>query len=244
LEDPRQLVLLGLSLDRVTMVTESTASWSDSEIIDQYYNRVTSLLAETFRPDDVYFNGDTIKRSYWVTICSGMARTNKNHWRIAPLWSKIKSLSLEEEGGFPQPEVSTRGTSLQATELDLTPTQTSTDNEAEYQAEADYQFKATIVETTQHHSFSITEKGYMALVPDTTRPGDILCALYGGCTPFVLRPVQGPIKSNTQGAIQALNEEKDLMELVGPAYAYGFMDGLPQQWLDESIREERRFILV
>jgi hypothetical protein len=243
LEDPRQLVLLGLSLDRVTMVTESTASLSDSEIIDQYYNRVTSLLAKTFRPDDVYFNGDTIKRSYWVTICSGMARTNKDHWQVAPLGPKIKSLSLEGEGDFPQPEVS-RGKSLQATEPDLAPTQSSTDNDAEYQAEADYQFKATLVETTQHHSFSITEEGYMALVPDTTRPGDILCALYGGCTPFVLRPAQRPIQSNIQGAIKASNEERDLMELVGPAYAYGFMDGLPQQWLDESIREERRFILV
>lgn len=84
----------------------------------------------------------------------------------------------------------------------------------------------------------------MALVPDTTRPGDFLCALYGGCTPFVLRPVQGPTQSNSQGASQASSQEEDPMELIGPAYAYGFMDGLPQQWLEDGVREERRFILV
>ena len=43
LENPRQLVLLGIPLDRVTIMTESTASWSDSEVIDQYYNRVISI---------------------------------------------------------------------------------------------------------------------------------------------------------------------------------------------------------
>jgi hypothetical protein len=242
-ENPRQLILLGISLDIVTMVTESTASWPDSEVIDQYYNRVTSMLAGTFRPDDMYFNGDTMKRSYWVTICSGMARTNKDHWRVAPLGSKTELFSSEEEGDFPKPDVST-GKFIQATELDMAPTETVQVSDTEYQVEAEYQFKATLVETTQHHSFCMTEKGYMALVPDTTLPGDILCVLYGGCTPFVLRPTQGPTQSNAEGAIQALSQEEDLMELVGPAYAYGFMDGLPQQWLEEGIREERRFILV
>jgi hypothetical protein len=125
---------------------------------------------------------------------------------------------------------------LPATEPDLAPTETAKYNDTEYQVEVDYYFKATLVETTPDDSFCMTEECYMAAVPDTTRPGDILCALYGGCTPFVLRPAQG--------AIQASRQEVDLMELVGPAYAYGFMDSLPQQWLEEGIREERRFILV
>lgn len=172
-----------------------------------------------------------------------MARTNKDHWQVAPLGSKTKLFSTEEEGDFPQPDVST-GESLQTSEPHLAPIETAKDNNSEYQAEAEYQFKATLVETTQHHSFCMTENGYMALVPDTTRPGDILCALYGSCTPSVLRPTQYHAQGDTKAVIQASSQEAGLMEHVGPAYAYGFMDGLPQQWLEEGIREERRFIIV
>jgi len=241
--DPTQLILLGISLDIVKIVTESTTSWSDREIIDQYYNRVTNVLAAIFRPDEIYFNGDTMKRSYWVTICSGIARTNKSHWQVAPLESETRSLPSGPKDDFPFPAFP-RSKIIGATESDLIPAETAQMSDTDYQAEADYQFKATLVETTQHHSFCMTEEGYMALVPDTTRPGDILCALYGGCTPFVLRPVQGTTQSNVEGAFEVSSQENDTMELVGPAYAYGFMDGLPKQWLEQGIRKERRFILV
>jgi hypothetical protein len=227
----------------VTMVTKSTASWSDSEVIDHYYNHVTSMLAATFRPDEMYFNGDTMKRSYWVTICSGIARTNKDHWQVAPLRSETKSFSSGPKDDLPFPEFP-KSISIGAMEADGISDGIAQMSNTEYQAEADYQVKATLVETTQHHSFCMTEEGYMALAPDTTRPGDILCALYGGCTPFVLRPVQWTTPINVEGAIGVSSQGDDFMELIGPAYAYGFMDSLPQQWLEEGIRKERRFILV
>ena len=43
-------------------------------------------------------------------------------------------------------------------------------------------------------SFIITERGFLGLAPAhwaaATRPGDLVCVLYGGPTPFILRPIQ------------------------------------------------------
>ncbi|KAG7427981.1 Heterokaryon incompatibility protein 6, OR allele [Fusarium oxysporum f. sp. raphani] len=39
--------------------------------------------------------------------------------------------------------------------------------------------------------FFITEDGYLGIGPKSMRPGDHVCVLYGGHTPFVLRPVRG-----------------------------------------------------
>jgi hypothetical protein len=98
----------------------------------------------------------------------------------------------------------------------------------------------------------MTEKGYMALVPDTTRPGDMLCALRGGCAPFVLRRTYSPAQGNTQHLIQgpakgltrASGDVEELMTLIGPAYVHGFMDGLLLKWLEKGTLKGRRFILV
>ncbi|RBA14252.1 hypothetical protein FPRO05_03044 [Fusarium proliferatum] len=39
--------------------------------------------------------------------------------------------------------------------------------------------------------FFITELGYVGTGPMSMKPGDHICVLYGGCTPFVVRPVDG-----------------------------------------------------
>ncbi len=59
-----------------------------------------------------------------------------------------------------------------------------------------------------HRRLMSTEKGLLGLVPDTTRPGDKICILYGGRVPFVLRPCQGR-----------------LFFLIGEAYLHGVMNG-------------------
>ena len=41
----------------------------------------------------------------------------------------------------------------------------------------------------QGKCFFMTEDERFGLCPPTTRPGDIIVALYGGLVPFVLRPV-------------------------------------------------------
>jgi hypothetical protein len=96
---------------------------------------------------------------------------------------------------------------------------------------AEDHLKAHELETTRWSSFCTTEKGYMALVPDVTQPGDVICVLYGGYTPFVLRSVRG-------------ENDRDSMTLIGPAYVHGFMDGLPLKWRNGGRLEERQYVLV
>lgn len=40
-----------------------------------------------------------------------------------------------------------------------------------------------------HRKFAVTEEGYFAMVPSIAEQGDILCALFGGETPYVLRKI-------------------------------------------------------
>jgi len=53
--------------------------------------------------------------------------------------------------------------------------------------------------------FFVTRKGYMGLAPATAQKGDLVCILFGGNIPFILRRV-GPG-----------------YELIGQAYVHGIM---------------------
>jgi len=64
----------------------------------------------------------------------------------------------------------------------------------------------------------ISTEGYVGLVPAHSRPGDIICILYGAIVPFVLRRA-------TNGAFK----------LIGEAYVYGIMDG---EILERSPKDE------
>ncbi len=78
-------------------------------------------------------------------------------------------------------------------------------------------------------SFGYTQKAFMARFPQGTNEGDIIAVLYGGRTPFILRPILG-------------NDDEYL--LVGPAYVHGFMDGEAFKFHDAGLLEARGFILV
>ena len=53
-------------------------------------------------------------------------------------------------------------------------------------------------------------KGYMGMVPQGSRPGDLLVVILGAKTPYVLR---------------RCGRVKDSFELVGECYVDGMMDG-------------------
>lgn len=72
---------------------------------------------------------------------------------------------------------------------------------------------------TIRRKLAITEKGYIGLVPAETERGDLVCVLYGGQMPFILRAIEGSEK----------------YELIGEAYVHGIMDG---EALREGIEEQ------
>jgi hypothetical protein len=54
-----------------------------------------------------------------------------------------------------------------------------------------------------------TENGYMGIGPSAMRKGDLVCVLFGGCVPYILRPT----------------DTDNMYKLVGESYVHGIMKG-------------------
>jgi hypothetical protein len=55
-----------------------------------------------------------------------------------------------------------------------------------------------------------TNRGFIGTVPRNTKKGDVVCVLYGGQTPFILRPSES---------------RPGMYRLVGDGYVHGLMQG-------------------
>ncbi|PMD39548.1 hypothetical protein L207DRAFT_460231 [Hyaloscypha variabilis F] len=75
-----------------------------------------------------------------------------------------------------------------------------------------------------YRRFFVTERGFLGLGPGTAEVGDLVCVIFGGKTPFILRKVS------------------DHYKLIGESYIHGLMDGeviklweagvLSEQWFE------------
>ena len=74
--------------------------------------------------------------------------------------------------------------------------------------------------------FAKTNKGYHVLGPEVTRPGDIVCVLFGGKLPFCLRPLG------------------DRYLLVGECYVHGLMNGEAMEMMSRQELVEEVFEIV
>lgn len=72
-----------------------------------------------------------------------------------------------------------------------------------------------IAEVSSGRRLAWTDKGYLALIPAVSAPGDVIALLRGGRVPFVLRAGESGWR------------------LVGPCYVYGIMEG---EAFDEDLR--------
>ncbi|KAH9484582.1 Heterokaryon incompatibility protein 6, OR allele [Psilocybe cubensis] len=69
-------------------------------------------------------------------------------------------------------------------------------------------FQARMAIVSSERSFIITERGFLGMAPDNSKPGDVVCIFQGGEVPFVLRP-----------------RENNQWELIGECYLHGIMEG-------------------
>ncbi|PPQ91384.1 hypothetical protein CVT25_004151 [Psilocybe cyanescens] len=69
-------------------------------------------------------------------------------------------------------------------------------------------FQGRMAILASERAFIITDRGFLGMAPDESRPGDVVCVLQGGEVPFVLRP-----------------QENDCWELIGECYLHGIMEG-------------------
>ena len=75
----------------------------------------------------------------------------------------------------------------------------------------------------------VTERrGYVGIVPDAAREGDLVCVFYGGCVPFILREVEG----------------RGCYRLIGEAYVYGLMEGEGFRDIGEEDSGVQDFVII
>ncbi|KAM7205856.1 heterokaryon incompatibility protein 6, OR allele [Rhypophila sp. PSN 637] len=96
----------------------------------------------------------------------------------------------------------------------------------------------TWIQAAEEHApgrrFGVTqESGYFALLPPGTKPGDLLCLLSGGETPYVLREKEGP-KDGRDDMGKATARK---YMFIGETYVPGLMEG------DTAAEEMRTFRL-
>ena len=84
------------------------------------------------------------------------------------------------------------------------------------------QIHAVIGLMNKNRRFCSTTDGRIGLVPRSAAAGDVICVLYGGRVPYVLRPC------------------KDGYTLIGECYIHGLMDG---EAMDREQFESREFAL-
>ncbi|KAH7395426.1 heterokaryon incompatibility protein-domain-containing protein [Cadophora sp. MPI-SDFR-AT-0126] len=75
-------------------------------------------------------------------------------------------------------------------------------------------------------SFFRTEKGYYGLGPSEVQQGDVIVVLFGGTTPYVLRP------NNEEG-----------FTFVGECYVYGLMNGEAIAMMERGELTEKTFVI-
>jgi hypothetical protein len=201
LSDAKKLILNGIKLDTVKEVTSTT---SDTLLSPEATREMFQKTAPK-DPNSTYGNGQTKFDAYWRTLMfDATARDRIQPWEI---------------DGF---RTAFQGILNGSNEL-------SPDHEAPQFWSYKQQILVSFAAGTIPCNFGLTLNGLMARFPKETKEGDIVAILYGGRTPFILRP-------------NLANQAEYC--LVGPAYVHGFMDGEAITSSDAGNLEQREFVLV
>lgn len=78
----------------------------------------------------------------------------------------------------------------------------------------------------------ISAKGYIGLAPSKVKEGDLVCILYGGRIPYILRPVD---TATIDGP------KKPVCKIVGDSYVPGLMYGEVITMLEQGQLQEEEF---
>jgi hypothetical protein len=201
LSDPKKLILNGIKLDTVKEVTSTTSDI----LLNPEATREMFQKTAPKDPSSTYGNGQTKFDAYWRTLMFDATARD----RIQP----------REIDGF---RTAFQGILNGSNEL-------SPDHEAQQFWSYKQQISVSFAAGTIPCNFGLTFNGLMARFPKGTKEGDIVAILYGGRTPFILRPNPANLYEHF---------------LVGPAYVHGFMDGEAIALRDAGNLEELMFVLV
>ena len=88
-------------------------------------------------------------------------------------------------------------------------------------------FQTTLIRTGNNRKFFITDQGYMGIGAYLMEPGDKVCVLFGGATPYIVRPTSVPGE----------------YLFLGECYVHGLMDGEAIKLWEEGKVKSQRFQL-
>lgn len=187
----------------------STSSVGQQLAIESLWREI--CLKDRFNLDDTYVNGESAFFAYMQTLANGCVQIATREAR--PYDESFKSECLAKEAKY---LMNTLGPD--AVEPSLRELAETTGAKDEWSRAANGASKNRI--------FARTKKGYFVLGPKVMKEGDIVCVLFGGKMPFVLRP-WGPY-----------------FLLVGECYVHGLMNGEAIDMLEQKALVEDVFDLV
>jgi hypothetical protein len=220
-ESRLDMVVRGKSLDRIRSISpiQSTEPTSASPVYMQikkllFYLDSTMELARK-EVQDPYL-GQPLEEAVWRTLIGDKTISV----RPAPdyfgrILRSTMQLLLESIGGAQSYEPREAGRAFVGKLHDHWGARGAEEIQQDSQDMANISLLFDTKESDQTHGFCTTESGYIGMVPQWSRVGDIICLIYGLDVPYVVREVGGRFR------------------LVGNSYIHGLMDGeglnLPQE---------------
>ena len=230
-----RLIITGMKLDTITATTSmckpiKVPSVDETQIhlsrrISEFIEEARSLamsLTTSFSDSEEWY------AAFWRTLCgnySGDEYPAPKHWQHA----------LDITTNFYLYELARRTGDTEKSKTYSQKTLESSDkmrNALPHERSELVDDGVSIVQFTNcimDRRFCVTEKGHMSLVTEYAQPGDLLCILFGGRVPFVLRPSRPDDHSCRE------------FRIVGEAYVHGVMHG---EVFDSADVEAEEFTII
>jgi hypothetical protein len=222
--DSSQLHLLGVKFDRIRHIMPNTRSIDYDKRPDCYKQVFTHLS----RSDDKRagcMKDETLEESFWKTVSCNRYRRSLTTYSTKHIHDDAENLWREGLAYVMQEDFSIEKLRVEIAEA-AKRKKYCLPNQRRTVLDAATMFCAHIQDMTKGYSFAVTERGNFTLVPDLTRPGDLLVALCGGIEISILRSLE-------------TRRKEDVVSLVG----FGYVHRLDIKELSRPSKE-RRFILV
>jgi hypothetical protein len=198
------LMVRGVVVDVITEETRMDPKWLSSRNPTSESHFVLKFWRSHNAQPTTYITGEELMQAFAMVLCSGITnagtKTTENRADFFSTFTAYIIRLLEVSGADPS-------------EIDLLRRESSNADWHEYELRA--------VNVLWHRSFFATDNGYMGLGPNALEVGDVVCVLFGGNVPFILRPKNG------------------VYQLVGEAYVHGIMEGEAiKQWEAGELKEQ------
>ena len=167
-------------------------------------------------------------KQWWPLARDTRSKSTSNDERRLEFWRTICT-DMDSSGGKAAPNEGSAQYLLRIATWDLAAPPQPDENAAGGSGGDDHRFMdflASFQQATRNRRLFVTEEGHVGLGPLLTRPGDLVCILFGSPVPFVLRAVEG-----------------GRVVLVGECYCHGVMEGEAVRGLGDDHSTLREFII-